>query len=458
MIKIFVLLCIRDKLATFVTQKLNSIPKEKILVMKLLYSGIKPLLMLLFFILSILNSNAIVVDSLYISLLTCTPGEEVYAHFGHSAIRVKFIGHNDNNVNSIVSQDIVFNYGMFNYNADNFIYRFVKGETDYQLGVDETSYFLTRYAEKNIDVYEQQLNLTESEKESLFDALVVNSRPENRVYRYNFLYDNCTTRARDIIEKSVDGSVQYDFSNNEMSDSTYNYNVETMREILHQFLQNDKWLKFGIDFVLGEEVDKPVDKRLQMFIPEFYMHYAQNASILTSSGTKKSLVDGETTKLVTSTQIDKSKSVVTPFFTFGILFVIMTFVTVLQVAGKIEEGLFTRSLDAVLLCTQGLAGIIVAFLFFLSEHPAVGTNWLVIIFNPLPLLWTPFMIYRRIKKQYDTIYVVYTVILAAFILAMPFIPQRFNSAMYSLAFILLLRGIANVIQLYKQKKITTKVL
>mgnify|MGYP004443697945 CR=1 FL=1 len=139
-------------------------------------------------------------DSIRFNLLTCAPGSEIYALFGHTALRYQ---------NFSDQTDLVFNYGMFSFNTPHFVFRFVKGETDYQLGITPYPYFESEYALRGSSVYEQELNLTPAEKWKLLSLLEENYRPENRVYRYNYFYDNCTTRARDQIERSIDGTVVY---------------------------------------------------------------------------------------------------------------------------------------------------------------------------------------------------------------------------------------------------------
>lgn len=124
-------------------------------------------------------------DSIRLSLLTCAPGEEIYSLFGHTAIRYE---------NSSQGIDVVFNYGLFSFNTPNFIFRFSLGETDYQLGATDYERFAAEYAFFGRSVWQQTLNLTDEEKTELIRLLQENYRPENRVYRYNFFYDNCATR------------------------------------------------------------------------------------------------------------------------------------------------------------------------------------------------------------------------------------------------------------------------
>ncbi len=371
-------------------------------------------------------------DSLRVSLLTCTPGSDVYAHFGHSAIRIR-------NLNT--DEDFVFNYGMFDYRVESFVFRFVKGETDYTLGAEYANAFFMRYGVKGEGITEQILNLAPYEAEKLYYLIRVNYLPENRQYRYNFLYDNCTTRARNIIEKSVDGQVVYDISNRDL----------TFRNILREFTKDSPWLEFGIDFVLGEEVDHVVDREQQMFIPSYYMHDMDSAFIMRSDGRRVKLVAEVDTPLVEQKKAEDSllSMIFTPMTVFVCLFVLTLVVSIRDIKKKSVSWGY----DAMLLLLQGLAGIVVAFLFFFSEHPAVGTNWLVLIFNPLPLVWFPMMVVCAVRRKTDVIYFANMAVLAAFVLAMPIFPQSFNPAMVPLIFTLLLRSVINVFVRTENKRL-----
>ena len=141
-------------------------------------------------------------DSIRLSLLTCAPGEEIYSYFGHTAIRYE---------EPSKGIDWVFNYGIFNFGAPNFIFRFALGQTDYILGGMNYDRFAAEYIFDERSVWQQTLNLTPEEKQKLLALLIENSRPENRVYRYNFFYDNCATRPRDKIEESIQGKVIYNY-------------------------------------------------------------------------------------------------------------------------------------------------------------------------------------------------------------------------------------------------------
>ena len=131
-------------------------------------------------------------DSLRISVLTCTPGPDAYERFGHAALRVLDLRN--------PQMDVTFHYGVFSFHTPHFIYRFVKGETDYQLGALYTSDFVAEYRERGLGMTEQCLQLDSAQSQSLVERLLINYRPENRTYRYSYFFDNCSTRPYRLLQ------------------------------------------------------------------------------------------------------------------------------------------------------------------------------------------------------------------------------------------------------------------
>ena len=366
-----------------------------------------------------LSTRAASTDSIRFSLMTCAPGTEIYALFGHSAIRYE---------NPDQQEDWVFNYGMFNFKEPNFVMRFVKGETDYQLGVIPFKYFEAEYALRGSSVYQQVLNLTNEEKESLINLLKENYLPANRVYRYNYFYDNCTTRARDKIEESIQGKVVY----------PENEKVVSFRSILHEFMEDSHWSEFGIDLCLGSEADQPIDERKQMFAP-FYMLEAARGAMIHRGDTIVPFVCEEF-KIVDAVLEDEPAFPLSPMTCAVILLLLTVFIVYRGVC----MGTPCLVWNAVLFFLQGLGGCIVAFLFFFSLHPTVGSNWLLMLFNPLPLVYLPVMIYRGVKRLKDPYHVYNAVCLTSFMILMPFLPQEFNPTVLPLALILLFTSIGHL--------------
>ncbi|WP_338158350.1 DUF4105 domain-containing protein [uncultured Phocaeicola sp.] len=366
-------------------------------------------------------------DSLQISLLTCSPGTEIYSLFGHTALRVQNFSRN---------LDVVFNYGMFSFNTPHFIYRFIKGETDYQLGVIPYVYFEAEYAERGSSVYQQVLNLSAEEKQTLLHLLTENYLPENRTYRYNYFYDNCTTRARDQIERCIKGTVVY-------PDSFPN---RSFRSIVHEFTVGAAWDELGIDLCLGAEADTPIDKRQQMFSPFYMKEYASDAYIIGDNGQRRPLVLKEE-KVVDVAPAETHSSFLSPLWCATFLLAI----SVLIGWWQWRRNKICWIWELLLFGAQGIAGCIIAFLFFFSVHPTVGSNWLLILFNPIPLLYLPFMVYFSVTRRKDWYHVVNMVYLTLFIVIFPFCLQEFNLTVLPLALSLLVTSASHVLVLSKKQ-------
>lgn len=374
-----------------------------------------------------LQAQSETTDSVKVSLLTCSPGTEIYSLFGHTAIRYE---------NPAQGIDVAFNYGMFSFNTPNFIYRFVKGETDYQLGVTDFPYFEAEYAMRNSSVTQQTLNLTDVEKERLWEILKENYRPENRVYRYNFFYDNCTTRARDRVEDAIDGTVKYNENNSEQS----------FRDIVHQYTKGHDWSEFGIDLLIGSDADKPIDYRKKMFAPFYLLNALEGAKIINKNGEERDLVF-QTEDVVT--RVDEELEKEFPVSPMGMAFALFIATLALTIYG-VRKNKILWGLDILLFGAAGLAGCVIAFLVFFSVHPAVSPNYLLFFLNPIHLFFLPFMTYLSIKRRKDPYHLINFAVLTLFIVLWPVIPQRFNLAVLPLAACLLIRSASNIILTYKR--------
>lgn len=315
--------------------------------------------------------------SLYVSLLTCSPGKEAYTLYGHTGIRVRNLRDD--------TMDVVFNYGMFDYSSDNFVYRFVKGETDYELGVEPMDYFVSRYIGRGFTVSEQELNLTDGEKSRLFELLRISYRPENRIYRYNCLYDNCTTRARDVIEKAVGEKIGSDRKGLSL----------TYRQLIHRFTHESPWTQLGIDMVFGAEADRRTTMYTQQFIPSVYMHDVDSMWIVDAAGVRRPFVRKTSVWNPVCEMEDVPSCPLTPRQAFWTLLVAAVVLSFIELRGRLR----CLWLDVLLFSVQGVAGFLVAFLFFFSEHPTVDSNWLIAAFNPLVFVMIPNVVYLEKTKK-----------------------------------------------------------
>ena len=321
-------------------------------------------------------------DSVSVSLLTVTPGKMVYELYGHTAIRVR-------EVMPGRLSDWVFNYGTFSFAQPNFVWRFVKGETDYELGVVPYALFYDTYVKEGRGIDEQLLNLSPAESRRLVDALSRNLLPENATYRYNFFYDNCTTRAIDMIERAVEGKIVWPQAEA----------GKTLRDIVDQYSEASPWNKLGQDLLLGAEADAPADRKAQGFAPLYAERFVEEAVVVSPDGARRRLAEPK--RVLLPAQMERADKGLTPMWAFGILFVVTLIITTYEW----RKGICFWAYDALLLLAQGLAGLAVFLLFCFSTHPTVGSNWLIILFNPLPLLYLPWYmkqasLHRPVKGLY----------------------------------------------------------
>ena len=239
-------------------------------------------------------------SALRISLITCTPGAELYSVFGHNALRI---------VDSAAGTDIAYNFGTFNFDDPDFYTKFVRGKLQYYLSQENFNDFLYAYQYFKRGVSEQVLNLTEKEKKEIQRALFENLTEENRYYKYDFFYDNCSTRLRDIIFKTK--------SNQAFNPPQFVANGLTFRDHLHTYLDRAemKWTRLGIDLILGLKADRKMSVSNAMFLPEFL---AKGVNATEVNGQK--LVIEENTLLPDQQPTPTRDSfLLTPFFIFLIM-------------------------------------------------------------------------------------------------------------------------------------------
>lgn len=368
-------------------------------------------------------------DSSKISLLTNTPwDQEVYALFGHTAIRIQ-----DREL------DVVFNYGTFDFNSPNFMYRFIKGETDYMVVAYPFSHYIYNYQDKGIGITEQVLNLTQEEKQNLFDALVINSLPENRVYRYNYFYDNCSTRPRDIIEQNISYTIEY---NKTDKDQTY-------RDLIHECVSQQPWVRFGIDLVIGADADKKLSNRQKDFLPLYLQNAYTGAKIKDQSGNFKSLVLQEIPVLKSTNNGTIKQPINTPLYV-GIAILIITiaisyfsYIKNIVLAGKIFDTFF--------FLIAGLAGCIIFFLMFFSTHPCTIPNWNLVWLNPIQLIVALLFFIKFFSKYVYYYHFINFVLLIMFLLAWFLIPQHLEIAFLPYILALCVRSGTNIFQYKKQR-------
>lgn len=355
-------------------------------------------------------------DSVEISLLTCQPHDEVYSLYGHTAIRYHELTRG--------GIDAAFNYGVFNYDAPFFAIRFVFGLTDYELGAYPTELFKREYRHFGSMVTEQVLNLNNEEKLKLRMALVDNLKPANNVYRYNYFYNNCTTKARDIIERNINGKVEY----TQRKDYTPTY-----RDMVHHMTRNNPWSRFGNDLLLGIQADSKTTIRQQEFLPDNLLYDFDHAQIYTN-GQYRPLVKERRIVVPAGVQMVKSGFPLTPRQCGYILLVIGVVLTAVQWFMRRTFVLW----DGVLMVVSGIIGFML-FLMLFSQHPTVQVNLQILLFNPLHLIY----LWPVIKGRQTRYWMICTVMVALFLTGSLF--QCYAEGLYTLALCLLLQSILHLL-------------
>ena len=352
-----------------------------------------------------------------VSILTCGTSDLIHAIYGHTAIRV-----ND----PVQNWDVVFNYGVFSFSAPYFAYRFAKGQTDYLLAAEYYSDFYDDYIHNGRSIDEQVLNFTQPEKQQLLDFLINNAKPENREYRYNFFFDNCATRVRDVIENQVDGSVV--FPDEDGEERTFRQHVADYQKVL-------PWTNFGIELALGSPADEVASAYQEMFLPEYLMKHFATAEIRTENGTRP-LVK-KTNEIFFVEKTDKGISLLSPFVILTLLLLVVVYVTYHQYRRKI----INYSLDYFLLFFTGIVGVIALWFVLYSEHPAMHPNynmwWAVPTNMPFMFLW----MVKKWRAHLKWYWVALSAWLIIFLLFNWLAPQSFHIGFYAIILMTLLRSL-----------------
>ena len=349
-----------------------------------------------------------------ISLLTCTPGTELYSTFGHSALRV---------YDSVNNTDLVFNYGTFDFYDPEFYNKFVKGKLLYFVSIDSLPSFLYEYEYYKRGITEQAVNLSCAEKQKLVAALFENAKEENKYYRYDFNYDNCTSRLRDMIERAAGDSL--DSKNILPKPNT------TFRNLIHIYLDRggQQWSKLGIDMLLGNPMDKKVTNREAMFLPDYLL------MALDSSNLNGQPVVQEKRILLDYFDAYKTKTGITPLITFAVLFLL---IAALSFYTRHSWSLLFKIFDFFFFVTVGLIGVLILFMWFGTEHAMCRNNFNLLWALPTHLA-VAFLLFTKIKwvNIYFRFIFFYTI---ALLVAWFFLPQQFNTALLPVAGIILIRS------------------
>lgn len=365
-----------------------------------------------------------------ISIMTLGPYQgEIYSAFGHSAIHLK------DPANNI---DWVYNYGIFDFDQENFYWNFARGKMLYQLGLSRYQPFKNPYIREDRYIIEQRLNFTREEKQLLFDYLTENYKPENREYYYNYVYDNCATKIRDVILETFTDRITFNLD--------YAVEEKTIRDLMNDYLAYQPWGDWIIDIGLGMQIDREARAEEYMFLPDYIQAGFADATILRDS-VRVPLVS-ETVQVYSSkNQVDPT-GFFTPFNVFTLLFFVIGFIT----NRDFKKGKRTKWIDPVLFTLPGLLGWWLVFLWFGTEHLSE---------NNLNLLWAipfhlPLVYLLGVKKLQPFLSMYFLVVSCWYILLLILwgvLPQPLHEAIIPLVVTMILRGFYIRTDLRKQSKI-----
>ncbi|MCH1485672.1 MAG: DUF4105 domain-containing protein [Flavobacteriaceae bacterium] len=310
-------------------------------------------------------------EEVKVSIISIGEGSSLADAFGHTGIRVISNGN-----------DIVFNFGVYDFSAPNFYSNFVKGRPVYKLAVQKYENFKDGYIYQNRYLVEHELNMSEESKMNIIDLLVNNSRPENKYYTNDYLRDNCSTRVADILIDDTNNKFRVDKLESEA--------IITYRKLIHEKISENSWAALGIDLCLGAIIDKKISVRETFFIPEKLMKYMDELMIYYSKPITKNIIFSPDLPSKYNEEFPK------PF----LVNLIISLLIILLTYFNFKNNSWNRSIDFIIYLFSGLIGVLIIYLWFFSNHFASAQNFnflwafpfnLAVVFaliRKTPPLWT----------------------------------------------------------------------
>jgi hypothetical protein len=377
--------------------------------------------LLLFLLLPLLSFGQLELsDKAEISLITCGASQaELYSAFGHSAVRV---------FDPVQRLDIIYNYGVFNFDQPNFYLNFTRGNLLYTLSVSYFASFKANYIAENRFIHEQILNLDSIQKQKYFDFLQWNAQAENAEYFYDYFYDNCATRVRDGLIEALGNDVL-------SIDSNYADRGKSIRDLCDIYLKQQRWGDLGIDICLGLPMDKKASTWEYMFLPDYLENAFAQAKLHSAEGGEKPLVKSHSALYTPEYQVVE-QPILGPFLAFAIVLLLTIFITMWSYAQPRKA----RYFDGFLFLVTGLIGLLLVVLWFFTNHTAAANNYNILIFLPSHLILATALLKRRwsglVRKLLQFIPYYYALLIALWI----WLPQDLHLAFLPLCAAFILRA------------------
>jgi len=350
-------------------------------------------------------------------LLTCKPGTEIYSIYGHSALRV---------VDRYSGTDLVYNWGVFDFDTPNFAYKFAKGRLDYMVDMGTMNNFLRLYFYEERGVMSQRINFTPENVRKLLELIEENLKPENVKYRYDFFYDNCATRIRDILENAADEKIRY-------PSDVESPKTQTFRDMIGKYQKSYKWLKFGIDLALGSPCEKKVSFREKMFLP-LELQECLSKAVIFNDGRMVPLLQNPEILIDYDMPIVKSSILLSPEIIFALFFVLM-----MIFIPHIRKKVYLNAIDIFIFFIYSLLAVLMLFFNFFADHVQTKMNFNIIWLNPFIIICLILLILNKTGVIWFRLVFYFSLL---FLLISIILPQYFNSAVVPMCLMLAFRSSA----------------
>jgi len=342
---------------------------------------------------------------------------QLYSAFWHSAFRIH---------DPEIEFDSIYNYGVFDFDNPDFYTDFAKGYLNYKLGVSATERFFYVYKYYNRSIVAQILNLTQQEKQQLFDFLEENKKPENRYYFYDYFFNNCATKIRDVIEEVFGDRITFHYD--------YATEPHTIRDLVDLCIDYQPWGDFAIDLCLGSPIDRQAEPYEYMYLP-FYVYEAFALATITRNDVAQPLVK-DTRTIYTSREEKIERTFFTPALTFWLLFSLILLITLFEYF----KGLSFWFVDVFLFAFMGLIGIVLALIWFATDHAAAANNYNLLWAMPLHLPAAILLLVRRNLHALKLYFLIIAALNVMLLLGWNLIPQEYHYAFVPIILLLTVRA------------------
>ncbi|AEG99951.1 DUF4105 domain-containing protein [Lacinutrix sp. 5H-3-7-4] len=306
------------------------------------------------------SQTPVITENTQISIITIGQGNLLNDAFGHNGFRVK---------NEYT--DVIYDYGRYNFKDPNFYLNFAQGKLKYLMGKARSSDVIAFYESQDRTIKEQVLNINKAEKQKLWSYLINNNKPENQAYLYDFFYDNCATKIRDVLEENINGNITY--SNPE------NYSQETFRTLIQNNLNRNSWGSLGIDLALGSIIDQKASPREYMFLPENIFNFYQLASF---KKTNTPVVKQSKVLYQSKNKKETGSFLLRPFFVLSLIALLILWLTYRDYKNAKRN----KTLDVSIHLITGITGVLLMLLWFATNHTATQNNYNLLWAFPIGII------------------------------------------------------------------------